>query len=202
MKTIFNMKKRTAFIGVILSLTSILQALFIKKVIFLPTAGLVISFPLIVKAETADFYIDRAEVKFNNKDYYGAISDYKTALEINPSSVFALSRLGRSKYYLKDYKGALKILNQAVNINANYKFSFVLRGDVKFALGDYYGAISDYSKSIKIDSKDFFPYYFRGLAKKKIGDSYGACSDMRFSLDLSTNNQATNILNNWIKNYC
>ena len=87
-------------------------------------------------------------------------------------------------------------------MNENYKFSFVLRGDVKFALGDYYGAISDYSKSIKIDSKDFFPYYFRGLAKKKIGDSYGACSDMRFSLDLSTNNQATNILSNWIKNYC
>ena len=196
------MKKRTAFIGAILSLIPLGHPLMIKTSIVLSPTGLILSVPNKVNAESADYYIDRADKKFNDKDYYGAISEYNRALKINPYSVYALSRIGRSKYYLQDYKGALQILDKAVKMDENYKFSFVIRGDIKIALGDYYGAISDYSKSIKIDSNDAFPYYFRGLAKKEIGDSNGACSDMKRSLKFSKNNEMIEILNRWIKYNC
>ena len=196
------MKKRTAFIGAILSLIPFGQPLLIKTGVVLSTTGLILPVPEKVQAQSADFYIDRADKKFNDKDYYGAISEYNRALKINPYSVYALSRIGRSKYYLQDYKGALQILDEAVKMNENYKFSFVIRGDIKIALGDYYGAISDYNKSIKIDSNDAFPYYFRGLAKKEIGDLNGACYDMRRSLELSKIDKVTEILKKWIKNNC
>ncbi len=202
MEVDFYMKKRTAFIGAILSLIPLGQSLLIKTGVVLSGSALILSLPEKVQAQSADFYIDIADEKFNDEDYYGAISEYNRALKINPYSVYALSRIGRSKYYLQDYKGALQILDKAIKMDENYKFSFVIRGDVKFDLGDYYGAISDYNKSIKIDSNDSFPYYFRGLAKKEIGDSNGACSDMKRSLELSKNNKATEILNKWIKNYC
>ena len=196
------MKKRTAFIGAILSLIPLGQPLMIKTGVVLSTTGLILSFPEKLNAESADYYIDRANKKFNDKDYYGAISEYNRALKINPYSLFALVRVGRSKYYLQDYKEALQILNKAVKMDENYKFSFVVRGDIKIALGDYYGAISDYNKSIKIDSNDPFPYYFRGLAKKEIGDSNGACFDMKRSLKFSKKNEMTEILNRWIKYNC
>ena len=196
------MKKRSAFIGAILSLIPLGHPLMIKTSLVLSTTGLILSVPNKVNAESADYYIDRANKKFNDEDYYGAISEYNRALKINPYSVFALSRIGRSKYYLQDYKGALQILDKAVKMDENYKFSFVIRGDIKIALGDYYGAISDYNKSIKIDSNDAFPYYFRGLAKKKIGDFNGACSDMKSSRKLSKINKVTEILNRWINENC
>ncbi len=196
------MRKRTAFIAGILSFFTFGQPLLIKTGFVLSNSTVMLFLPEKVNAEGAKYYIERAEEKFNDEDYYGAISEYNRALKINPYSVYVLSRIGRSKYYLKDYKGALKILNKAVNFDENYKFSYIIRGDVKFDLGDYYGAISDYNKSIKIDSKSYFSYYFRGLAKKEIGDINGACSDMRTSLELSTNDKSTQILNSWIKNYC
>ena len=154
------MKNRTVFISAILSLIPLWHPLIIKTGVVLSTTGLILSVPNKVNAESADYYIDRANKKFNDEDYYGAISEYNRALKMNPYSVFALSRIGRSKYYLQDYKGALQILDKAVKTDENFKFSFVIRGDIKFALGDYYGAISDYNKSIKIDSNDAFPYYF------------------------------------------
>ncbi len=196
------MKKRTAFIGAILSLIPLGHPLMIKTSLVLSTTGLILSVPNKVNAESADYYIDRANKKFDDEDYYGAISEYNRALKINPYSVFALSRIGRSKYYLQDYKGALQIIDKAVKMDENYKFSFVIRGDIKFELGDYYGAISDYNKSIKIDSNDLFPYYFRGLAKKEIGDFNGACSDMKRALKFSKINKVTEILNRWIKYNC
>jgi len=196
------MKKRTAFIGAILSLIPLGQPLLIKTGFVLSSSVVTISIAEKAQAQSADYYIDRADKKFNDKDYYGAISEYNRALKINPYSVYALSRIGRSKYYLQDYKGALQILDKAVKMDENFKFSFVIRGDIKFALGDYYGAISDYNKSIKIDSNDEFPYYFRGLAKKEIGDFNGACSDMKRSLKLSKINKLKEILNRWIKYNC
>ena len=196
------MKKRNAFICAILSLMPLGQPLLIKTGVVLSTTGLMLYVPEKAQAGGADSYIDRADKKFNDKDYYGAISEYNRALKINPYSVYALSRVGRSKYYLQDYKGALQILDKAVKTDENFKFSFVIRGDIKFALGDYYGAISDYNKSIKIDPNDAFPYYFRGLAKKEIGDFNGACSDMKSSLKLSKINKMTEILNRWINENC
>jgi len=196
------MKKRTAFVGAILSLIPLSQPILIKTGFVLSSSVVTLSSLEKVQAESADSYIDRADKKFIDKDYYGAISEYNRALKINPYSVYSLMRIGRSKYYLKDYKGALQTLDKVVRMDENYKFSFVIRGDIKSALGDYYGAISDYSKSIKIDSNDPFPYYFRGLAKKEIGDLNGACSDVKRSLLLSKINKMTEILNKWIKNNC
>ena len=79
------MKKRTAFVGAILSLIPFGQPLIIKTGVALSTSGLFISLPEKVNAESAQFYFDSAFEKGNNEDYYGAISDYTKAIEINPN---------------------------------------------------------------------------------------------------------------------
>ena len=96
------MKKRTAFIGAILSLIPLGQPLIIKTGVVLSSAGLILSFPQKVNAETSKLYFDRALEKGKNGDYYGAISDYTKAIEINPSEGSYFNR-GNAKGKLKDY---------------------------------------------------------------------------------------------------
>ena len=77
------MKKRTAFIGAILSLIPLGQPLIIKTGVVFSTTGLMFSFPEKINAETFEYFFDLAYDKGNKGDYYGAISDYTKAIEIN-----------------------------------------------------------------------------------------------------------------------
>ena len=79
------MKKRTAFIGAILSLIPLGQPLLIKTGVVLSTTSLMLSFPEKINAETFEYFFDLAYDKGNKGDYYGAISDLTKAIEINPN---------------------------------------------------------------------------------------------------------------------
>ena len=109
------MKKRTAFIGAILSLISIGQPLIIRSVVVLSTTGLILAVSENVHAENASFYFDRARKKSDSGDFYGAISDYSKAIEIDP--FFSLAYVGRSiqKEKLGDLIGACKDAKNAVS---------------------------------------------------------------------------------------
>ena len=76
------MKKRTAFIGAILSLIPLGQPLLIKTGVVLSSSAVMLSLPEKANAESADFYFNRAYDKSENGDHYGAISDYTKAIEI------------------------------------------------------------------------------------------------------------------------
>ena len=79
------MKKRTAFIGAILSLIPLGQPLIIKTGVVLSSTGLIISVSEKVYAGDNSYYFNSAYDKAQKGDYYGAISDYTKALEINPN---------------------------------------------------------------------------------------------------------------------
>ena len=93
----FDMKKRTAFIGAILSLIQLGQPLFIKTGVFLSSSAVMVSLPEKVNAETSTFYFNRAYEKGKNGDYYGAISDYTKAIDINPKNSKAFYNRGWNK---------------------------------------------------------------------------------------------------------
>ena len=57
------MKKRTAFIGAILSLIPFGQPLLIKTGLVFSTAGIMLSLPEKVNSESNDFYFNRAYEK-------------------------------------------------------------------------------------------------------------------------------------------
>ena len=100
------MKKRTAFIGAILSLIPLGQPLIIKTGVVLSTTGLMLSVAERVNAETANFYLTRGFNKAEVGDHDGAIADYTKAIEINSSSVISYINRGITKYRIGDKKGA------------------------------------------------------------------------------------------------
>ena len=100
------MKKRTAFIGAILSLIPFGQPLIIKTGLVLSTASYMVSFPENLYARDAAFYLNRANKKYNDGDFYGAISDYNKSIEINPKDELAFANRGVAKKRIGDMKGA------------------------------------------------------------------------------------------------
>ena len=100
------MKKRTAFVGAILSLIPLGQPLLIKTGMVLSSSALMLSLPEKVNAESADFYFDRGNFKLKLKNNYGAISDYTKAIEINPQKDEAYNNRAVIKGKIGDLNGA------------------------------------------------------------------------------------------------
>ena len=193
------MKKRTAFIGAILSLISLGQPLLIKIGVVLSTTGLMLSVPEKAKAESAEFYFNRAIDKKDVGDYYGAISDYTKAIEINPQYEKAYYNRGLSKRKLEDYYGAIDDYTKVIEINPKYvdaynNIAFVKR---KKEINDNYGAIFYATKALEIDPNYSNAYLNRGVAKENLGDMNGACDDWEKASSLGNEFTAE-----WVRKQC
>ena len=113
------MKKRTAFIGAILSLIPLGHPLLIKTGVVLSSTGLMIAVPEKVNAKSSDFYFNRGLDKAKKGDHYGAISDYTKAIEIDPKNKGAYKNRGIAKEEIGDMKGACSDWRQTVFLSPN-----------------------------------------------------------------------------------
>ena len=113
------MKKRTAFVGAILSLIPLGQPVFIKTGLLLTTTGVPIYLSEKVYAEDNSYYFNRAYDKAERGDHYGAISDYTKAIEINPNYKSAYKNRGIVKEEIGDLQGACSDWRQTVYLSPN-----------------------------------------------------------------------------------
>ena len=113
------MKKRTAFIGAILSLIPLGQPLIIKNGVVLSTTGFLFSVSEKVYARDNSYYFDRAFDKGENGDHYGAIFDYTKAIEIDPNYKSAYKNRGISKENIGDLQGACFDWRKTVYLSPN-----------------------------------------------------------------------------------
>ncbi len=95
-----------------------------KNILF--TLALLISFSSF--GQTAEEYFDSGFDKAGNGDYYGSISDYNKAIELNPKYALAYFNRGYSKNELKDYDGAIADYNKAIELDPNYATAYNNRG--------------------------------------------------------------------------
>ena len=135
------MKKRTAFIGAILSLIPIGQPLLIKTGVVFSTTGLVLTFSEKVNARNSDYYFDRAYEKAENGDHIGAIEDYTKAIKINPKDDHAYHNRGVSRESLGKCYEAISDYIKAIDLKADRPTSYHGIGYCKSQLGDFEGAI-------------------------------------------------------------
>ena len=184
------MKKRTAFIGAILSLMPLGQPLLIKTGISLVTLKTVILHSDWVIAESAELYYKSGNEKYDSENYKGALSDFSKAIKINPQYEDAYIERGNVKLDLEIYKGALSDFSKAIKINPQNGDAYFNRGLAKAYLKDFEGALSDYTKAIKINPKDGDAYYNRAQIKEfELKDYEGAISDYTQSLKFNPQDQ-------------
>tara|TARA_B100001778_G_scaffold268571_1_gene229991 strand:+ start:264 stop:758 length:495 start_codon:yes stop_codon:yes gene_type:complete len=150
------MKKRTAFIGVIL---------------------FVLSFSLLKDTVIASPYIDQnylaqyrpiPGVKYKRNRWYNRglkkfqNGDYQSSIDIF------------SKY-----------INKYSSIEDNAAYVYFMLAFSKSKIGDHTGAIADYTKAIEMDFEyGSNAYLNRGVSKEILGDIKGACSDWREAMKL------------------
>jgi len=171
------MKKRTAFIGAILSLISLWQPLLIKTGVFFPSIFLALLFQEKLYAGNTSDYLKSAFEKVREGEYYGAIADYSKAIEINSNIGKAYTGRGFAKEMLEDYKGAIFDYTKAIKINPKDIGAYIGRCFSRNMLEDYKGALSDCNKVIKLNPRDGDAFYNLHILKKKLGDYDGAISD-------------------------
>ncbi len=148
------MKKRTAIIGTLVSLLPMGQPLVIGTGTVLTSAAVMLTAPEIAKAESAEFYFQRAYKKGEEGDYSGAIVDYNKAIEINPKDADAYYNRGNAKDELGDYSGAIVDYNKAIEINPKDADAYKNRGNSKELIEDMKGACSDWRKASELGDED------------------------------------------------
>ena len=142
--------KRIAFISAIFSLIPLGQPLIIKTGVVFSTTGLILYASEKAQGEDGDFYFNRGNNKQRKGDFYGAISDFTKAIEINPNDDDAFYNRGNSKSEIKDYYGSIYDYTKAIEIDSTQSDVFFNRGISKKYLGDHNGACSDWRKAFSL----------------------------------------------------
>ncbi len=112
-----------------------------------------------ITRDKSEAYLNRAEAKYEIKDYKGAISDIKNSIKLDPTSKYAYSKLG-------DFYRAAGKINESIQTYTDLiKLNF-----------------NDDEKSLAS-----ITYLSRALAKRDIGDWEGFCRDARIASELNEN---------------
>ena len=127
--------------------------------------------------ENAETYIDRGYIKYNIKDYKGALQDYNKAIELDPNFALAYYKRCFVKAKLDDLSGQIEDLSKAIQLDPTFVDAYMTRGIIQKNHGGYAGAIQDYSKIIELNPKSGYAYRYRGFARYRLGQKDSACRD-------------------------
>ena len=179
------MKNRTAVFGVLFSFLPIVQPLLISTGAFLTSTMVIFALPERTQAESGTYYYEQGfEKLFVDNDFYGAISDFTRAIEIDPNIAKYFSLRGRALAALEDYYAAISDFTRAIEIDPD-EYDYLVRGNAKYELGDYWEAISDYNKALEIDSEIAVAYIMRSSSNYIMGFIEDACSDYNKAIEIN-----------------
>ena len=108
------MKKRTFFIGAILSLIPLGQPLFFKTGLVLSTAGIMLSVPDKVNADNDIYFGERAVESYKNEDFSDALMNINKAIQAAPNNRYHFAMRAAIKGRMGNKSGGCKDLKKAI----------------------------------------------------------------------------------------
>lgn len=115
--------------------------------------------------QNADAYYHRGNIKYDLKDYKGAINDCGKALNIDPQLTDAYFNIGISKYHLEKYQEAIIDFDKAITANDQDAESYCWRGNTHHKLKNNTKACKDWNKA-----KDLGNSYVNEYLNKYCGE--------------------------------
>lgn len=139
-------------------------------------------------------YGTRANALVSNNQLIEALTDYKKAVELNPSE--ALTYLNRSLLHtrMNHYSEAITDLNTAIKLQPNAAMMYVKRALAKYALQDNTGALHDVERAMELNQNLTEAYNLRGILRFSFNDYQGAKNDFDEAIKLDPLNSE------WYKN--
>ncbi len=122
-------------------------------------------------------YFLRGYAKYELGLYHEAISDYDTAIRLEPDYADAYNNRAFAKAALKEYFAAIADYDTAIRLEPDYAEAYHSRGAVKHDLKQYAAAIVDYDKAIRLKPDFARAYNNRGNAKDYLKEYFAAIAD-------------------------
>lgn len=132
--------------------------------------------------------VSSASAKLFVEDWYGAIEDYRAALELNPSYAEALSGLAEGYYELGEYDEALTFAKRASPFMKGDADIKNLEGFIRIGLGDLKGAQSLFAAVVVDRPNDLDARFGLALLDLAGGKKTEAKTRLEDSLKLSPQN--------------
>jgi tetratricopeptide (TPR) repeat protein/GTPase SAR1 family protein len=132
----------------------------------------------------AQMYTDRGWVYLHLRENEQAISDFNSALALNPLYARAYARRGQAYRYLKDYQQAMSDYNRAIELNPQDTWSYERRGRMHRKLGNYRSALEDFDRIVELDSNYVWAYLHRGITYRLLKNYPQALAELDRALEL------------------
>jgi tetratricopeptide (TPR) repeat protein len=98
-------------------------------------------------------YFNRAELKYKQGDYPGAVADYTIALKLGPADSVILNGRGHALYRMERFGEALRDYGEAIKVDPENVAAVINRGDTHSDLGQYAEAAKDYRAAVRLAPK-------------------------------------------------
>jgi tetratricopeptide (TPR) repeat protein len=103
-----------------------------------------------IKPDYGDAYNNRGMIKYQIKDYQGAIADYSQTILVEPDSPYPYRNRGTAKFALGDKQGAIDDFDKAIYLKPDYDLAYYNRGLVKKETGEVQEALADFRKALEL----------------------------------------------------
>lgn len=135
--------------------------------------------------DLADIYVNRGyEYLENKKDPDRALSDFDSAIRINPKNALAFSNRANVFLERKDFERALENYNEVIRLDPKDAGGYGGRGDVYRDMKDSDRAIESYTQAVKLDPKRSAAFENRANIYFEKGDFDRAIADYNEVLKL------------------
>lgn len=105
-------------------------------------------------------YVDQGVKLYDHGDYFGAIEQYKKALQIDKNSPLANYEISSTYFALKEYEKAIEHCDRIISAKSNYvDQAYVLKGSALDLSGKSKEAVKTYVKAIKEFPNNHLLYY-------------------------------------------
>lgn len=94
-------------------------------------------------AQNEEDYIERGAVRFDMKDYDGAMRDFAIAIKKNSRNYHSQFFKGMTLLRLEQYEEAIEVLSKSIKLNPNYPSSYYCRALAESSLERYDAALKD-----------------------------------------------------------
>ena len=148
-------------------------------------------------------FINRSNLKKDNRDYEGAKSDLQLAIKYNPDSFLPHFSIGLLYSELEDHSKAIIYFTKAVELNKDFPPTYNLlvssyskRSLQRIDSRDFSGAIEDINEALKIKPNVGTLYILRAISQNNITNYSDAINDYEkaFSINSKLYNEHSNKL--------
>ena len=138
-----------------------------------------------LQPKQADFFVNRAFLKYNLDDYFGAMADFDYAISLDPSNTAAHLNRGLLRMEVEDNNKAIEDFTFVIDQDPDNYMAVYNRALLYQKTGQYDKSIADFDRVIEKYPDIAMVYFDRSESKRLAGDMKGGERDYNKSRELS-----------------